>query len=271
MSLTKDAIQLINNNALQAVGKKLETFVPTVVLPDSAQIVDLERFQAGRSRFRGTYSTHSLADFSAYVVERATLGARGFIDQDAMSCVLLFNLGTAEVPGHADDRAVLKLKPTAGYTAAQQIGGRGISQKDLSDWIEDWNQYLTPVDEGGNAIPAAKAIAAVRTITIKASSESETTVGDTSASRSAMDQIEARSKETLPVSLQFSTIPFEGLTEQVITLRLSVITSGSQPVLKLRWVGEEVQREDIAQEFKAVLNRNIGEAAVLSLGAFDPK
>jgi uncharacterized protein YfdQ (DUF2303 family) len=73
------------------------------------------------------------------------------------------------------------------------------------------------------------------------------------------------------VSLQFSTIPFEGLTEQVITLRLSVITSGAVPVLKLRWVGEEVQREDIAQEFKAVLQRNIGDAAVLSLGAFDPK
>lgn len=271
MSLTKEAIELITDTALEATGKKLETLVPTVVLPESAKIVDLERFQAGRSRFRGTYSTHSLADFSAYVVERAALGAWGFIDQDAMSCVLLFNLGTADVPGHADDRAVLKLKPTAGYTAAQQIGGRGISQKDLSDWIEDWHQYLTPVDEAGNAIPVAKAIAAVRTITIKASSESETTVGETSASRSAMDQIEARSKETLPVSLQFSTVPFEGLTEQVITLRLSVITSGAVPVLKLRWVGEEVQREDIAQEFKSVLQEKIGEAAVLSLGAFDPK
>lgn len=271
MSLTKEAIQLITDTALKATGKKLETLVPTVVLPESAKIVDLERFQAGRSRFRGTYSTHSLADFSAYVVERAALGARGFIDQDAMSCVLLFNLGTADVPGHADDRAVLKLKPTAGYTAAQQVGGRGISQKDLSDWIEDWHQYLTPVDEAGNAIPVAKAIAAVRTITIKASSESETTVGETSASRSAMDQIEARSKETLPVSLQFSTIPFEGLTEQVITLRLSVITSGAVPVLKLRWVGEEVQREDIAQEFKSVFQEKIGEAAALSLGAFDPK
>ena len=271
MSLTKNAIQLITDTALEANGKQLETLVPTVVLPEGSKVIDLEKFQSGRSRFRGTYSTHSLADFSAYVVERAAIGARGFIDQDAMSCVLLFNLGTAEEPGHADDRAVLKLKPTAGYTAAQQIGGRGISQKDLSDWIEDWHQYLTPVDEAGNAIPVAKAIAAVRTITIKASSESETTVGETSASRSAMDQIEARSKETLPVSLQFSTVPFEGLTEQVITLRLSVITSGSQPVLKLRWVGEEVQHEDIAQEFKAVLQKGIGEAAALSLGAFDPK
>ena len=271
MSLTKEAIQLITDTALEATGKTLATFIPTVVLPDSSKVVNLEQFQAGRSRFRGSYATHSLADFSAYVADRAAPGARGFINQDEMSCILLFNLGTVAVPGHADDRAILKLKATAGYTAAQSIGGRGITQKDLCDWIEDWHQYLTPVDDTGAAIPVAKAIAAVRTITIKATSESETTVGETSASRSAMDQIEARSKETLPVALQFRTIPFEGLTEQQITLRLSVITSGAQPVLKLRWVGEEVQREDIAQEFKAVLQRNIGDAATLSLGAFDPK
>jgi uncharacterized protein YfdQ (DUF2303 family) len=86
-----------------------------------------------------------------------------------------------------------------------------------------------------------------------------------------MDQIEARSKETLPVALLFNVIPFEGLTEQQIKFRLSVITSGQQPVLKLRWIGEEVQREDIAQKFKAVLEDKIGEAASLALGSFDPR
>jgi uncharacterized protein YfdQ (DUF2303 family) len=268
MSLTKEAIQLITDTALEATGKSLATFTPTAVLPEGAKVLDLEKFQEGRSRFRGTYSTHALADFGAYVADRAGEGARGFINQDEMSCVLLFNLGTTEQPGHADDRAVLKLKATAGYTAAQAIAGRGMAQKDLSDWIEDWHQYLTPVDDDGKAIPVAKAIAAVRTITIKATSESETTVGDTSASRSAMDQIEARSKETLPAALQFHVVPFEGLTEQLITLRISVITSGSVPVLKLRWVGEEVQREAIAQEFKAVLEAQIGDAAKLSLGSF---
>jgi len=271
MSLTKEAIQLITDTALEAAGKPLATNAPTVVLPDSCQVVSLEKWQAGRSRFRGIYSTHSLADFSAYVAARAIATAKGFIDQDEMTCTLLFNLGDDANPGHADDRAVLKLKPSAGYKAAQAIGGRAMSQKELSDWIEDWHQYLTPVDDAGNAVPVAKAIAAVRTITIKATSESETNVGETSASRSAMDQIEARSKETLPAALLFNVIPFEGLTEQQIQLRVSVITSGAQPVLKLRWLGEEVQREDIAQEFKTVLQQQIGNNAALALGSFDPK
>jgi hypothetical protein len=39
-------------------------------------------------------------------------------------------------------------------------------------------------------------------------------------------------------------------------LRISVITS--QPVLKLRWVGEEVPREDIALEFKSMLKAKLG-------------
>lgn len=42
-------------------------------------------------------------------------------------------------------------------------------------------------------------------------------------------------------------------------------------MLKLRGVGEEVQREEIAQEFKSVLDTQIGPAAQLTLGTFDPK
>ncbi|WP_095143272.1 MULTISPECIES: YfdQ family protein [unclassified Pseudomonas] len=271
MSLSKEAIQHITDTALEATGKNLSTHTPTVVLPAGCQVITLEKWQAGRSRFRGIYSTHSLADFSAYVADRAVPDAKGFIDQDEMTCTLLFNLGNDAVPGHADDRAILKLKPSAGYKAVQAIGSRAMTQKDLSDWIEDWHQYLSAMDEAGGSMSIAKAIAAVRTITIKAATESDHTVSETSASRSTLDQIEARSKETLPSSLLFNVIPFEGLTEQWINLRVSVITSGAQPVLKLRWVGEEVQREDIAQEFKTVLQDKIGSNAALSLGAFDPK
>ena len=271
MSLSSEAIQLITDTALVAAGKALLTHTPTAILPEGAKVVDLEKDQAGRSRFRGVLATNSLVDFSAYVTERAIEGARGFINQDDMACTLIFNLGTDVVPGHADDRAVLRLKPSAGYKAAQEIPGRPMSQKDLSDWIEDWNASLSATDEAGQTMSIVKAIAAVRTITIKASSESDHAVSETRTSRSAMDQIEATSKETLPASLVFSVVPYEGLSVRNITLRVSVITSGLQPMLKLRWIGEEVQREEIAQEFKSVLDARIGEASQLTLGTFDPK
>lgn len=64
MSLTKEAIQLINNTALEAAGKTLDTLTPIVVLPEHCQVVTLEKWKADRSRFRGIYSTHSLADLA---------------------------------------------------------------------------------------------------------------------------------------------------------------------------------------------------------------
>ncbi|AIR90552.1 DUF2303 family protein [Pseudomonas cremoricolorata] len=271
MSLTKEALELIQETTIAAAGRDLPALGPVVVVPQHFNVVDLERYQEGRNRFRGTYSTHSLADFGAYVVERAAPDARGFIDQDVMSCVVLFNLGTPNHPGHADDRAVLRLKASAAFAAVQAVCGQALAQKAMSDWIEDWHQHLTATDENGAGMSIAKAIAAVRTITVKASSESDHAVSETRASRSAMDSIEASSKETLPAWLDFKVIPFEGLSEQVIRLRVSVITSGSQPVLKLRWLGEEAQREAIAQEFKQVLESKVGNAAKLVLGSFDSK
>ena len=271
MSLSKEALELIQEQTIAAVGRDVPALGPVVIVPQNFNVVDLERYQEGRNRFRGTYSTHSLADFSAYVVERAAPNARGFIDQEAMSCTVLFNLGTPDQPGHADDRAVLRLKPSAAFAAVQAICGQNLVQKTMSDWIEDWHQHLTATDENGAGMTIAKAIAAVRTITIKASSESDHAVSETRASRSAMDSIEASSKETLPAWLDFKVIPFEGLGEQVIRLRMSVITSGSQPVLKLRWLGEEMQREAIAQEFKQVLEDKVNNTAMLVLGSFDIK
>lgn len=268
MSLTKEAIQLITDTALIATAKTLDTDMPAAVLPEGAKVISLEAFGAFRSRFRGTFSTNSLMDFSKYVTDRAVVDAQGFINQDEMTCSVLFNLGTEAAPGHADDRAVLKLKATAGYQAVQAISGRGMSQKDMSDWIENWHSTLTAVDADNKEMSLVKAIAAVRTISVKATSESDHTVSETRASRSAMDAIEATSKETLPTSLIFSVVPFEGLALREIILRISVITSGAQPALKLRWVGEEVQREEIAQEFKSVLEQQIGSAAKLALGSF---
>lgn len=70
MSLSSEAIQLITDTALVAAGKTLSTYSPTAVLPEGVKVVDLEKYQVGRSRFRGVLSTNSLVDFSTYVKER---------------------------------------------------------------------------------------------------------------------------------------------------------------------------------------------------------
>ncbi|TES78168.1 DUF2303 family protein [Pseudomonas syringae pv. tomato] len=124
---------------------------------------------------------------------------------------------------------------------------------------------LTP---DGEDIDLRRAAGAIRSITIEQARKSEHVVGDMSASRSAMDQIEAKSAEGLPAELLFSVIPYEGLQAQTIQLRVAVLTGGDQPVLRLRWIGEAQLREDLAQEFKQVVAQEVGLATNLTIGSF---
>ncbi|AZC55409.1 DUF2303 family protein [Pseudomonas chlororaphis] len=267
MSLNKDTLELIVAQA--AAAQQLPpTLIPISALPGNVEIHNLEKYQAGRLRFRGTLKTSSLADFVTYTTGRSRFDAQGFVNPDAMTCTVFFNLGTDTTPGHADDIAILTLNPTAAYKALQQIAGKKLTQRELAEWIEDWHHLLTATKEDGKEVTIAEAVNSVRNITIKASASASHNESNFGASRSAMDTIEANATETRLESLTFKLVPYEGLAERKFILRLSILTGDDKPTLKLRWVGEEVQIEEIAQDFKAVLAKDIGTAATLTLGTF---
>lgn len=267
MPLAKDALEHILAQAHSAVTLP-PTLVPITALPADVKIHDLERFQAMRSRFRGTLNTNSLRDFAEYTINRNGSEAQGFINQDDMSCKVFFNLGDEITPGHADDVAILKLKATAAYKALHEIAGKKLSQRDLAEWIEDWHLNLQATQEGGKAMTISAAVASVRNITIEARSSATSSEHNFGAARSAMDSIEAASAESRIEALHFSLIPYEGLAIRVFTLKLSILTGDDKPTLKLRWAGEEQQVEEIAHEFKATLTKEVGGAATLTLGTF---
>lgn len=170
--LNKDTLELIIANAAAAQQLPVTAF-PVAALPEGVKLHNLERYAAGRSRFRGTLTTHSLTDFVGYVVDRRSSSnpVAAFVDQDGMSCTAFFNLGDEIAPGHADDTATLTLKATAAFRALQSIVGRKLSQRDLAEWLEDWHHMLIARDTSGGPLHLAQAIAAVRNITIKASAE----------------------------------------------------------------------------------------------------
>lgn len=273
MPLSKEAIQHIESQAIIAAAKPIhvDDGSTVVVLPDNVSLHKLEQFQPGRDRFRGALKTHALRDFARYVerhVSDETESPAGFIDQDAMSATVIFNLGKPTDAGHGDDTATLTLKPTAAYSAVLAIVGRKLSQQELAEWMEDWAPHIQAM-AGDEKLPIAQAINGIRKMTIKATAQRDSSVGDFSASRSAMDEIEAKSQDVLASALHFTTVPFEGLMPATLPLRLSVITSGESLVLKLRWVGEESQREGFAREFQGVLEKEVGGFVPLTLGTFN--
>ncbi|WP_417539540.1 DUF2303 family protein [Marinobacter sp.] len=274
MPLSKEAIQHIESQAVIAAAKPItvEGGTTVTVLPEGIRLHTMEVFQPLRDRFRGAMVTHSIEDFAKYVKahetdDAAPVDPRGFIDQDAMRATIIFNLGAPGAAGHGDDTAMLTLKPTAAYSALLAIRGSTLSQQALAEWLEDWLPNLE-AKAGEADLPMLQAINAVRRMVIKATSQRDSNVGDFSSSRSAMDEIEAKSQDTLPSAFIFTTVPFEGLQPAHITLRLSVITGRDEPLLKLRWVGEEAQREEFAREFKAVLEQQVGGFVPLTIGTF---
>nr|WP_256834510.1 DUF2303 family protein [Pseudomonas oleovorans] len=266
------ALDTLIAQAVAAANVRIEHGGSTLaVTPASCTLTNLEPYQLGRDRFRGTLATHSLKAFAAYVERHIggeeDTGAAGFVDQDFMSATVVFNLGTPDEAGHGDDRATLTLKPTAAYKALGEMVGRSLSQQQLAEFLEDWAPHIT-ASADDQQLNIAAAINAVRRMQIKATSELNSEVGDLSNRRSAMEDIEARSLETLPTTFVFSTKPYDPLCVADITLRLSVITGDKAPVLKLRWVGQEAQQEAFAEEFQQVLASEIGGFVHLTIGTY---
>lgn len=243
------------------------TDVPTMLVPQGYELASLEKYGIAPSRFRGKYSTQSIEDFSTYINNHET--ASVFVDTDDMSALAFFDLGDPDIPGHGEHRAGLKLKKNAAFVAALHAHGTAFGQKELAHWIEDWHHCITGEDTDGKEMTSKTLANAVRRIEIKASSERTHEDGDFNASRSALDQLDARAGAATPAVIRFACIPYEGLKVRTFELRVSILTGDNVPKLKLRIIGLEGVQEEMAKEFKAVLASQVNEHAELLLGNFD--
>jgi len=235
---------------------------PAVAMPRDIQIQNLESLGTGRYRFRGKLETASIPDFTRYCKGFAGEGVRCFIDGDDMQAVTVFNLGTLDKPGHADNTAGLKLKKTAPFISLLNINGQKNRQKELAEWLEDWSEYLLAFTADGEVLDIKKAVAGVRQITIESTSSQDHEDNDFSGKRSLMESVEAKSKAIIPAAFEFKCVPYEGLGERRIRLRYSILTGGDIPVLVLRIVQLEAVMEQIAVEFRDLLVGQFKETTV---------
>lgn len=258
------AVEAARENRIGGVGKS-ET--PAVIIGNT--IHSLEYLQPGRSRFRGIFETSVLSEFAAYV--KANPGGHGFIGAKNFTATVFHNLGDKDNPGHGDWRSTLTLEPTAAYAAMITIEGARLTQKQLVEWIEDWNQELeAKFGERAAVSDIAGALNAIRNLTISAKSDVTHTDKDFGAGRSAIEEIEAKAQGGIPSHLVFTCDPYPGFKEWNFSLRLSVIT-GDKPALTLRIVSKEAIAEEIATEFKEKLLEEIGDAATMTIGSFEPE
>lgn len=207
--MDKTAIEHIQQTAIDANKFRLPPALQdiAVAIPDNYDIRNLESFYTLRSRFRGEMKTQSITDFVQYIKTKGN--GEGFINAENLSAKIFFNLGTTESPGHGDWTATLTLNATAAYKALLDIDGKTLNQRKLIDFLEDWAPLLSATSqESLDELPLTTAINAIRKLTIKKTSESESTQGEFNTSRSKFDDIEAKSAIGLPIGFTFRTQPY---------------------------------------------------------------
>jgi len=103
---------------------------------------------------------------------------------------------------------------------------------------------------------------------LSAKQEANHQQNDLQASRSALEEVEARSKAVLPSGFYFAAAPYDGFLERTWNLRLSVMPQ-DKPVLVLRIVGREDVDEKIAQEFETKVREGLPGLKIFR-GSFTP-
>lgn len=265
MSFTEEAIRALQEcGAVTEANEHVEIMAgvksAVVALPVNYTTHDLEKFRPQRRRARGRMSTTSVDDFAAYCVTHREPGATVFIDAGKMRAVGVLNLGTPEQPGHADNQAVLELEQTAAYKALRFACNSHKSQATLAEFLEDWPDAVQAF-ANSEQIPAPKAIAAIRKITIESLRKLESEEQQLSATRSAFESVAATSTEKLPTHIYFRCVPYAGLTERTFVLRLAIHTGDRAPQLSLRIINEELHSEQMAQELGVKLRETFGDHA----------
>lgn len=189
----------------------------TTILPEGTAVASLERFALERFRFRGAMDTTSIDDFVRYSAGYAKEDekARCFIDADNMLARSIFNIGTLDNPGHADNVASIKLKKTAPFRALPADQRRSPQPEENRRMAGRLEQLPVASDADGNTMKIAQAAQAVRRVTIQQTNASDHEDGDFSGKKSLMQSIEASSEDVMPVAFEFKCVPYEGLGERI--------------------------------------------------------
>lgn len=239
-----DAIRMAHETVMAAMAWDAR---PPVALPNSMGLHDLEKYFPTRRRLAGQMNTTDPDSFASFVLDHLEPGAHVFVDAEAMAATAVLNFGTTDSPGHADNRAKLVFQQTAAYQALLRVHKSTMDQKTLAEWMEDQAQYLTAFTES-EEVPLRHAIAAIRNVTIEALSKVETSVGQLSQERGALESVKATSKHTIPALIYCRCQPYLGLPERLFVLRVSITSSERGPRITAQIINHEQHVQDMAVE-----------------------
>ena len=266
------AIKELQNS--QAIGAAVSAFSSgnnAIALPDGWKTVDLEEFQDNRRRARGAMTTHTIESFASYVDQHAEDGSTVFVDDEKMQTVAVLNLGTPEVPGHADNTAIYSPIKTAAFKALQAVtNGAALTQKVVAEFLEDWRDNILCFDDN-TTITLSAAIAAIRNVSIEALRKVESSVAQLAETKTAFESVSASSKTAIPTIIYFKCVPYAGFENRTFIVRLGILTGESTPRISLRIVKPEEAQEEMTTELVGKVTKAIGKTSIVAIGSYSKR
>jgi len=242
-------------------------------LSKTLELKSLEQFRPAPNHYRANYSTHDLEHFIGYSLTHASAEAGIFVDAEGMSAIAIFDMGDPLDPAWGKHRAMLSLKKSAAYQALIDKADQSLGQNELIEFLEDWSDCVTCYAEDGTDMTVGQAVQLIRRIDLKATAQSSHEVANFSASRSAMEEIEARSAGgKLPAYFVMDCAPYEALKARAIHCKLRLKITGDKPALAYRIIAEERMNTDMAREFCALITSNDelgGKCSQIHIGKMD--
>jgi uncharacterized protein YfdQ (DUF2303 family) len=240
-----------NIPALISQLNDMNTNKPVIVTPENFKLVNLESYMPNRAGYRFQLKTDSLTDYIQYAKEYDKDGAKCFINAKNMSAQSIFDLGTEKAPLHQEHTATLTLEKTGPYSALLNVNGAQLSQKEASEFIEDWSEQLKVSNSADTEMATSIAAKRLRDLTIEAAREVNSKVSDFGESMSAIEKMEAKGQDSLPATMYFTCTPYIDLQEYKFELRVGILAGGDKPKIVFRIVRLELVQEQITNEFKS--------------------
>jgi len=245
--------------AKSAIGE-LNLTTPVVALPNEMKVIDLEKYLAAPTCMRSGLVTTDEDSFVEYVKNNKADGSACFINPDTMSAIMIFDYGSTDKPLHGQHKATLNMRKTVEFQSLLEKNAARNSQRDISEWMEDWNSIIRCKNSKGDDISTAEAFAAVRSITIEQIKKGEHVTENFRESRSRMDSTEVSNALKMPAIITFICKPYEGLEERTFNIRVSVLTGGEKPTIVTRVQMLPRINDETAVEFALKIKERIASS-----------
>jgi uncharacterized protein YfdQ (DUF2303 family) len=246
--------------------------IPAALVPKDMTVESLEHLLPQPARKRATFQTNSLDDFLTYCANnvpdevgednRATGNAHIFYNDTPPRAEAILDFGSPEAPAWSEHRAVWTPRESPALQALRALLGKALSQDTLTDYIDDWADYLSFERADGTAVIVAAARAAIADMTAETVKAMRSKIGDFERERSALEKLSVG--PYIPARMVLTCAPWTGFSTHQLQVRLAAAEGAGTLALRLAIIGWPLHQETLLEELRDRLEARPTPITVLS-------